>query len=303
MNHRLASPYSVTKTLALSFTLVFVSAQVSAQQAENATFPVPEASGSDFSLSTQEQDLVTSLDKSLALSDSQKANVDGIVKRHQDQISTIRTDLTLGASNRLAKMRENRIEMANEIRPFLQRNQMRRLDWWLWRAEMEDKASQRTTFVPLLSVTLGEYFPTDGQARQIFGSGTAFVGVGIREFEKSPLSNDLIGISLNTVHVGGSGNDFWAVSPQVTYEHRLRVTPNFTLYGKLLGGPAYMDYSFDFPDGEHFGAKRWGLAGELELGLRWGRFQFNAQYHALTEPQDVNFNGFELSLTWIAVRF
>lgn len=162
---------------------------------------------------------------------------------------------------------------------------------------------KKKPLIPLLSVTVGAYLLTDSLSRQIFGDSTSFVGVGFREFARSPGSNDLVGVSLNVLHVGGASDNFFVVSPQVTYEHRFPIAKGLTAYGKLLGGPAYMDYSFDLPNGDHFGAKRFGAEGEIEVGLRYERFQLNAQYHVLTEPQDVSFNGVELSLTWIAVRF
>ena len=168
--------------------------------------------------------------------------------------------------------------------------------------DTQDKPKKKP-LIPLLSVTVGTYIPTDPLSRQIFGNSTSFIGVGFRDFARSPSSNDLVGFSLNVLRVGGSSDKFFVASPQVTYEHRFPISKDFSAYGKLLGGPAYMDYSFDLPNGDHFGAKRFGAEGEVEVGLRYGRFQVNAQYHALTEPQNVSFNGVEFSLTWIAVRF
>jgi hypothetical protein len=157
--------------------------------------------------------------------------------------------------------------------------------------------------VPLISIGYEWYLPSSGLARSIFGDSTGSFTLSLRDFESSPGKRVYFGFATDSFSIGGSSNKLFVFTPEAAFEYRIPIAQHFSAFAGLSGGPSYMDYSFDNPAGAHFGAKRLGAEGEVKIGLRYTRLQLEASYHALTEPAGISFNGLQLAVTYIVVRF
>jgi len=250
-------------------------------------------------LASQSGDLVDQIDRLLSPTHAQKPEIEAIVRRSREEISAIQADASLNARQRQAKIDESRAEMAQDLRPLLSTEQNRRLADYL--SNLNRRKRLRLP-VSAVSATYERYLPSSALARSVFGSSPAALGLGFGSFTiggkrtRFDFGFDLFDLAI-------SSSKLFVLSPQVSIEYRVPIARDFGAFGKLLAGPAYMDYSFDTPGGAHFGAKRLGADAGIEAGLRFGRVQLDAKYRVFTQPTPVDFDGLQLSVTVIVMRF
>jgi hypothetical protein len=147
------------------------------------------------------------------------------------------------------------------------------------------------------------YFPESAFTRSIFGGHFDSYGVGFFDLVPSPTSRTHFGFGVDSLSLANSSNDLYMFGAVGTFEYRVPIAGNLSAFSDVSAGPAYMDYSFDTPDGQHFGAKRLGADSFVEVGLRYGPVQIAAGYRGLTEPAGIDFSGAELSVTLVVVHF
>jgi hypothetical protein len=244
-------------------------------------------------------DLVTRLRQELELTDEQEPKVDPIIREHESQVAAIRADASLTAREKRAKVRESFAAMALELKPLLTQKQGDRLD-----AFLATKPWYPTHFQ--VSASYESYFPSGETARSIFGRSPSALGFGAEVYAPTAHRGTKIGFSFDLFSLINGGNTEYVLAPQASLEHRIPLTSiakHFWAYGRLAVGPAYFDYSFDTPDGTHYGAKRIGADGGAEIGLRCGPVELAANYRLLTAPAGVNLSGLQVSLTWFVFHF
>jgi hypothetical protein len=231
------------------------------------------------------------------LTDDQKPSVDKIVAGYQQQIATTESDATLSEAQRQAKREEIMAAMARDIRPFLTAAQAQRL------ATLSSPGKQRPRLpIHHAAVSLGDFFPAGRTARSLFSNSEYSYDVDVFGTLASNRRSQF-GYGLDDFGLADSDNKLWVLSPQASYARSQRIADHLSLFEAVSGGPAYMDYSFNVPDGAHFGAKRIGLDGGVVVGLRYGMAQVSVSYRFLTQPTGVDFDGLAVAIRWVFVRF
>jgi hypothetical protein len=227
---------------------------------------------------------------------TQRPDVERIVGEHARQIASIRSDSTLSGRERNARVHEELRAMASDLKPILTPDQSRRLDNYL---------APRSWFPHEyeVSASVESYLPSDGTARSIFGNAPTAFGVNVQVYQADWPQGAQFGWSVDLFSLVNNSNSIFVLSPQVSLEQHVPLANQLWAFGKLSAGPAYFDYSFDTPDGSHWGAKRIGADGDAEVGLRYGPVEVAAKYRLLTEAAGVNFSGLQLSLTWYLFHF
>ena len=247
-------------------------------------------------------DLTTLLHHALHLTDSQKTKIDAMVQQHEYRVREALSDTTLSPKAREERLRQFREALVSDMEPLLTPPQRWRLHRILRRIRLDGTVKSEPA-IDLISVGYESYFPSSGRARDVFGSSASSFYLSLSDFEFEPDDRVSAGAGIDTLSLYDNGNDVFVLTPVASFEYRVPVTPELSLFGDAAAGPSYMDYSYNIPSGAHFGAKRLGAEGELGIGIRYARVQLAASYRVFTEPADLNFDGLQLSLTWIAVRF
>lgn len=192
--------------------------------------------------------------------------------------------------------------MASEIGPMLTPGQRHRRDKY-----MDDligfSLPRRDLVISHLAITYADFMPSGPTARSIFGDNQPSYGISFLGGEGATGDVSEFGFSFDEIVLYNDGNDLFMLSPQITYTWSERLARHWSLFEDLSAGPAYMDYSFDLPSGQHRAAKRLGGDAMAGIGLRYDRLLFTAGYRQMTEPAAINFSGLELALTWTVVRF
>jgi hypothetical protein len=247
-------------------------------------------------------DLTTLLHHALHLTDAQKAKVDAMVQQHEHRIREVLSDTALNPKARDERLRQFREAFVSDVNALLTPPQKWRLHRILRRIRLDGTVKSEPA-IDLISIGYESYFPSSGRARDVFGDSSGSFYLSLSDFEFEPDDRVFAGVGIDTLSLYDHGNDVFVVTPDLAFEYRVPVTHDLSLFGDAAVGPSYMDYSYNTPSGAHFGAKRLGADGRLGIGIRYARVQLAASYRAFTEPADLNFDGLQLSLTWIAVRF
>lgn len=201
------------------------------------------------------------------------------------------------------KIADEKKALVDAVRSSLSSDQVGLLERDLKMLNLSWSKRPKKFLIPLFSVTYEKFFPSDATTRSIFGPSPSSIQFGITELEQSPNDRTRLSFGFETFGTGTSSNKLFIGSPDAAYEYRVPVAGHFTTFAKVFAGPSYMDYSFDTPNGQHFGAKRIGLNGGVQVGLRYGRAQLTAAYRAFTQPAGIDFNGIQLDLTYVVVHF
>jgi hypothetical protein len=192
--------------------------------------------------------------------------------------------------------------MAQDLKPLLAGWQAHRLD-----LDMESLTAfcepPRNELIKHIAVSGGDYLPTGGVARSIFGSAQPGYGVSFLGGEGPVGTMSSFGYSVDELTLYDNGNDFLVGAAQIDYIWAEPIARKLSVYEEISAGPAYMDYSYTLPSGQHFDAMRLGYDASVGAGLRWDRLVFSAGYRQLSEPTGINFSGLEFSLSWTVVRF
>jgi hypothetical protein len=212
-------------------------------------------------------------------------------------------DASLTLQEKAKNIADQKKALVADVRPFLTTDQVGMLENDLAKLNLEWVGGSKKFLIPLFSVTYEKFFPSDATTRSIFGPSPSSIQFGITELEQSPNDRTRLSFGFETFGTGTSSNKLFIGSPDAAYEYRVPVAGHFTTFAKVFAGPSYMDYSFDTPNGQHFGAKRIGLNGGVQVGLRYGRAQLTAAYRAFTQPAGIDFNGIQLDLTYVVVHF
>jgi hypothetical protein len=240
--------------------------------------------------------LVDLLDRKLNLTAKQRADVDPIAKAHGVAIYAIGHDGSLTTRERQEKVAENLLDLKTEIEPFLTPEQVKKLDALL-------HPGGRNRILPDLGVKYEIFFPSGGEARSIFGSSVGSLGVALGSATAEIGQSTRVGYTISTFSLDNSGNSLFLISPQAFAEYRVPIADKLFAFGNISAGPSYVDYSFNTPDGTHFGAKRLGATGEVEVGLRYGQLRLALDYREFTQASGLDFSGLQASLAWIVFRF
>lgn len=250
-------------------------------------------------------DLAVAIDVYLNLTPDQKSKVDPIVKVHQAKVAAILADSSLSARKKDNRVTDERKALVTAIKPFLTGPQIHKLFTLLDHIRPDGTITRhvKIPFVQLLSLGYDIYYPSDATARSIFGDASGSIRVGFGDFDSATNRRFSFGFALDSLGMGRNENKLFVLSPQMSLQYRIPILPRLSTFASLGAGPSYTDYSFDTPAGAHFAAKRLGAKGELSVGLRYSGLELAATYHAMTRPADIDFDGVQLSLTWIVVRF
>jgi hypothetical protein len=242
--------------------------------------------------------LAQTLNRQLVLTPDQQNHIDPIADRRQGSIDAIAKDSTLTDRQKQEKYRNELVALRAEILPYLTAEQAGAYD-----ITFNLSAPKPKLHFPGVGLQGQLFFPSGGTARSIFGSSAASFGLGIGSAVADLGPRTRLEFTVSTFSVNNDGNDLFVISPQEIIEYRAPISKGLYAFTSFALGPSYMDYSFDTPSGAHYGAKRLGADADLEAGLRYGQFRFGVLYREFTEPAGINFSGFQLSLTWIPVKF
>lgn len=212
-------------------------------------------------------------------------------------------DASLTPQEKAKYIADQKKALVDDVRPFLTVDQIGILENDLTMLNLDWVGGSKKFLVPLFSVTYEKFFPSDATTRSIFGPSPSSIQFGITDLEESPNDRTRLSFSFETFGTGTSNNKLFVGSPDVAYEYRVPIASHLSTFAKVSAGPSYLDYSFDTPNGQHFGAKRFGLNGGFQVGLRYGRAQLTAAYRAFTQPAGIDFNGIQLDLTYVVVHF
>ena len=246
---------------------------------------------------------IQTLNSDLSLSQDQAQKLDPIFKRHFAVIIGLQRDNSLNPELRDQRIADEKKALAEEVKPSLTTNQLEQLERDLESLNFPRSKSSKKSLIPLFSVTYERFLPTAATTRSIFGPAPSSIQFGITELEQSPDERTHLSFSFETFGTATTSNKLFIGSPDIAYEYRMPFATHFSAFAKVFAGPSYMDYSFDTPNGQHFGAKRFGVNGGFQVGLRYGRAQITAAYRAFTQPAGINFNGIQLDATYVVVRF
>lgn len=231
---------------------------------------------------------VERINKELRLTPIQRTNVDPIVQKHEDRQKTLREDPSISAEVRRDRIREDEEALQAEMKPLLNEDQAARLG---------DVLHLNRSWLHFQLAAVGSVlYPTDSLAKQIFGSSISSYGLGFEGYQAQIGSRSRFSVTAGLFSLGGT-NRLFVGAAVGHYEYRVPITRRAYMYANVFAGPAYMDYSFNLPDGEHFGAKRLGAEGGAELGVKWGILRVAVYYQAFTQPAGVNFDGIGASVT------
>jgi len=249
------------------------------------------------------EETISKIDRLLSLTDDQKRQINPILTQRLGEIATINSDKSTSASEKKAKFEAVKQSLMDDVRPLLTDQQRPRWVAVLKRVEADGAIKRTQPLVPLISGTYEEYLPSGSVARSIFGSSPASWGFGLADVEDAKGARFRFDLGLDSLTLYASGNKLFVLTPQASVEYREPLAKYFSAFAEVAAGPSYMDYSYDTPAGNHFGAKRFGAEGDLEVGLRYGRAQLSADYRLLTEPSGINLDGLEIALTYVLVKF
>ena len=254
--------------------------------------------------STQsEQDLVLKFGNRLQLKAEQNSQVLPIVDSHLRKIIEIYGNSALSKDQKNQQFSDEKQALRKELNPILTSEQQENLDYVLDHLRSDGTLGRKKPIIPLISLTFEKFFPSDALTRSIFGSSTSAIQFGLRELVEAPTQRSRFTIGFGTFNLNNSGNKLFSAGPEASYEYRIPIQRELSAFARISAGPRYMDYSFNLPSGEHDGAKSFGASGSLEAGLRYGRLQLSGAYVASTQPAGINFNGFQVDLTYVVVRF
>jgi hypothetical protein len=241
------------------------------------------------------------LDHLLGITDAQRPAVGPILFKYQDQIGIAQGDESLTARQRQEKIDASKAAMAKELAPLLTPEQNKKLTNWLGSGAGK-KAIKKWLPFSALTASYSRFLPTSSTARWVFGSSPASYGVGLGGFTAAGKRTS-IGFGFDSFNLSVSGSKLFVLSPQVSAEYRVPIARDFAAFGRVLGGPAYFDYSFDVPGNIHYGAKRLGADAGVEAGIVYKRVLLDAKYRVFTQPGPLNFDGLQVSATLIVARF
>ena len=285
-------------TLCRSFmALVLAALLAPACLAQPLASPQEQASGTAGA--NQGEDMVRNLGRALELTDEQRRTVDPIVRDHAQKIDAIRRDSSITGREKRARVREETDALRQDLKPLITPRQARLLDAYLTPKSLIPTSYQ-------VSASYEIFLPSDPQARSIFGNSPSSFGAGLHIYEPEISRGTRIGLAADLFSLISGGNTEYVLAPQISVVHYIPLMESGTrlwAYGRLAAGPAYIDYSFDTPLGEHFGAKRLGADASAEVGLRYGEVELAANYRLLTAPAGINTSGWQLSLTWFVFHF
>ena len=239
----------------------------------------------------------------LKITQEQEIKLKPILVAHLRTLMSIHRDRSLSADASARKIADEKKAIVEEASNSLNLDQVHRLQSDLEDLNLDRFIQTRKPLIPLFSATYERYFPSNATTRSIFGPSPSSIQFGITEFEDAPDSRTHLSFTFETFGIATTNNRLFIGSPDVAYEYRVPIASHFSTFAKVFGGPSYMDYSFDNSTGQHFGAKRLGLNGGLQVGLRYGRAQLTAAYRAFTQPAGMDFNGIQLDLTYVVVHF
>jgi hypothetical protein len=151
---------------------------------------------------------------------------------------------------------------------------------------------------PLYGISVGGYFPTDGEIRDLVGKSFLQLGfspnVGVSK-EKFSLRPEL-------VYIGGSGhgNRFSIFAIPITAVMPLSLTDQKTTpYIAAGAGLTYFDYDITRPGPTNFRRSGVGAITHFEAGMVFGdRVKLSARYNILSGSQGFNFNGIQVGISW-----
>jgi hypothetical protein len=244
----------------------------------------------------QTSDLVDRMNRLLRPTEAQKPDVDRIVREHGRQIEDIKSDATLSNREKRSRIHESLTAMAGELKPILDRDQVRRLNDYL-----TPKSWFPTEYE--VSASYEVYLPTETSAQNIFGKSPSAFGLGVQFYQPGVTEGAKLGWSVDLFSLVNNSNSEFVLAPQVMVIQYAPIAQNTWVFGKLSAGPAYFDYSYNTPLGAHYGAKRLGFDGGAEVGLRYGQVELAANYRVLTDSAVINLSGLQLSLTWYVFHF
>ncbi|HEY3783002.1 MAG TPA: hypothetical protein VGL56_18125 [Fimbriimonadaceae bacterium] len=247
-------------------------------------------------------DIEQRLNKDLKLTESQKSDIDPIIERHEQDIAAIKQDPVLTKNGKHDRIRENLEAMGQEIEPFLKKDQISQ-----FREDLNEMEGRKGGFLglgihPVVNASYDQIFPSSSATRAIFGNSPYSYGFGVGLASKDT-KRLRMGFDFDFYALSQSQADFYVLSPQAFAEYRVPLARDFRAFGRIAGGPAYMDYRLNTPIGLHYAAKRIGADAEAEVGLRFGPAQVGLTYRAVTQTSPINFSGFELSASVIVLRF
>ncbi len=243
-----------------------------------------------------DQARIQRLNRTLSLTPAQSGQIDPWVQSSFDRERSVRADTSLSSAEKRRRIHEDRLLLKDQIKPLLSPEQLRRLDGAI--------GLLRSKFHFQIAAKTSVFYPSEAVTRDIFGGPLWAYSIGLEGYRPEignrsrwTFSGDLGGFR--------SHNSVFLAAGVAHYEYRAPITKNSYTYVNVLGGPAYFDYSYDYPDGAHVAAKRFGAEGGLEVGVKWGPLRVAASYHAYTEPAGISFNGFgaTVSFTFLHVAF
>jgi hypothetical protein len=243
------------------------------------------------------------LDQSLALSSAQKDKADPIISVHEQQITSILGRADLYETERKSQIRQSIVDLRAELQPILIPEQLATYDnlFKIQAPFQEVKRGSLKDLLPDIGVKGEVFLPSGSEARKLFGDSIFSIGLGLGKSEA--IGNHIrLGFSLDSLSIDRNSNKLFIAAPELALEYREPLSKDIYGFARLLVGPAYMDYSYNDPSGNHYAAKRLGLDSGLELGVRYGQLRLGVEYKIFTQPANVNFDGFSASLTWTPIR-
>lgn len=151
---------------------------------------------------------------------------------------------------------------------------------------------------PLMGITIGVFFPTDTEIRDLVGKSFFQFGfspsVGIQKEKYS------IRPELNFLGGSGNGNRFSIIAVPITFTMPLGMGQEKTTpYIAAGAGLTYFDYDITRPGPVNFRDKGIGTIAHVEAGIVFGdRMRLSARYNMLSERDGFNFNGLQVGLSW-----
>lgn len=156
---------------------------------------------------------------------------------------------------------------------------------------------------PQLGVEAGVFIFADSEMRDIFGDAVPKFGISV--LGSAPRHRNRFYNNIDLVTANRHGSKLLMVPYTFGYEAAFvkDLTGGTVPYVRVEAGLSYFDYSIN-REFERVSTKRVGPAAAVEAGLRINdRIQLAGMYRWFGEYDDLNFNGFEISLSYAFARF
>lgn len=156
-----------------------------------------------------------------------------------------------------------------------------------------------------LGATAGWYIPTGGILRDAFGA--QIFTIGLTPVATSRPSSGSLTPSFNIIGADKNGSKFLLIPVTLGYEYHFTGDDNNTSstipYARLEGGAAYYNYDIQTGPGTSASASRFGWVADAELGLMLNKtIHVSAKYYIFQQQSGIDFNGFQLGVTFGFLR-